>query len=187
MLITRTKSLSEKVGDPFIEGTAMGPVISSTHLRKIESYVEMATQEGGNVLVGGRVMTPEKLPTRCASGYFFEPTIIEGLDHHTSRVVQEEIFGPVCTLNRFESEAEAVEMANDVKYGLASSVWTGNVKKALRVSHDIHTGMVWVNAWMHRDLRVPFGGTKASGLGHEGGELSLNFYSEPKNICLKMM
>ena len=128
---------------------------------------------------------PGNLSDRCKGGSFFAPTVIEGVAH-SSRVAQEEIFGPVCTIHTFETEEEAIEMANDVEYGLASSVWTQNGQRALRVSHGIHTGMVWVNCWMHRDLRVPFGGIKQSGLGHEGGVLSMDFYSEPKNICLKM-
>ena len=184
-LVEKAKQLTQKVGDPFKQGTVMGPVISSAHLEKIAGYVALARQEGGVVLCGGALVDSSELPDRCKNGYFYTPTIIEGLDH-TSRVVSEEIFGPVCTLHSFKTEDEAVAMANNVEYGLASSLWTSNHKRALRVSHAIHTGMVWVNCWLHRDLRVPFGGTKQSGLGHEGGRLSVDFYSEPKNICFKM-
>lgn len=171
------------VGDPLAPTTVNGPVISRQHQQKIQSYVDLAISEGGKVLCGGG--PPKDLNERCVNGYYFSPTVISGLSH-SSRVAQEEIFGPVCTLHSFETEEEAVRLANDVEYGLASSVWTADGMKALRVSHAIHTGMVWVNCWMHRDLRVPFGGIKQSGLGHEGGVLSMDFYSEPKNICLKM-
>lgn len=184
VVLEKALELADKVGDPFHPCTVMGPVISSAHLQKIAGYVDMAREEGGTILCGGRRASSKRLSDRCRDGYFYLPTIIEGLDH-TSRVVKEEIFGPVCTLHPFKDEEEAISMANNVEFGLASSVWTNNNKRALRVSHSIHTGMVWVNCWMHRDLRVPFGGTKQSGLGHEGGRLSVDFYSEPKNICLK--
>lgn len=183
MLVDKVMQLT--VGDPLEEGTIMGPVISAPHRQKIAGYVDLARKDGGAVLCGGQYMPASALSGRCADGYFYAPTIIEGLGH-TSRVVTEEIFGPVCTLHTFNDESEALSMANDLEYGLASSVWTNDHKRALRISHGIHTGMVWVNCWMHRDLRVPFGGTKQSGLGHEGGRLSIDFYSEPKNICLKM-
>lgn len=185
MLKAKALQLGRKVGDPMKPDTVMGPVISADHQKKIHSYVELARKDGGKVLTGGQPPLPQELPARCKEGYFYLPTILEGLDH-TSRVVTEEIFGPVCTLHPFKDEAEALSLANNVEYGLASSLWTNNNKRALRFSHGIHTGMVWVNCWMHRDLRVPFGGTKQSGLGHEGGKLSIDFYSEPKNICLKM-
>ena len=180
-LVEKARAL--KVGDPLDAGTVNGPVISQQHQAKIQSYVDLAVEEGGSVLCGGG--PPEGLNDRCKGGFFFSPTVIEGVAH-SSRVAQEEIFGPVCTVHTFETEEEAIQLANDVEYGLACSVWTANGQRALRVSHAIHTGMVWVNCWMHRDLRVPFGGIKQSGLGHEGGVLSMDFYSEPKNICLKM-
>jgi aminomuconate-semialdehyde/2-hydroxymuconate-6-semialdehyde dehydrogenase len=181
-IVEKAKAL--QVGDPLEAGTVNGPVISKDHQAKIQSYVDLAVQEGGRILCGGG--PPKDINERCKGGFFFSPTVIDGLPH-SSRVAQEEIFGPVCTVHTFETEEEAIALANDVEYGLASSVWTANGQRALRVSHAIHTGMVWVNCWMHRDLRVPFGGTKQSGLGHEGGPLSMDFYSEPKNICLKMM
>ena len=181
MLVEEARQLV--VGDPLSPGTINGPVISQQHQQKIQSYIDLALQDGGKVLCGGG--PPAGLNARCADGFFFAPTVITGLPH-SSRVVQEEIFGPVCTVHSFETEEEAIRLANDVEYGLASSVWTADGMRALRVSHAIHTGMVWVNCWMHRDLRVPFGGVKQSGLGHEGGVLSMDFYSEPKNICLKM-
>ena len=181
-LVEEAKALV--VGDPLSPVTVNGPVISSQHHQKIQSYVDLARTEGGEILCGGG--PPTGLNDRCASGYFFSPTVISGLPH-SSRVVQEEIFGPVCTVHSFDTEEEAINLANDVEYGLACSIWTMDGPKGLRVSHAIHTGMVWVNCWMHRDLRVPFGGVKQSGLGHEGGVLSMDFYSEPKNICLKMV
>jgi aminomuconate-semialdehyde/2-hydroxymuconate-6-semialdehyde dehydrogenase len=174
-----------QVGDPFRSDTTNGPVICKAHWEKIKAYVELARSEGGVVWCGGDTPADVSEQERIKDGFYFSPTVIEGVAH-SSRVVQEEIFGPVCTLHPFDTEEEAIALANDVPYGLAASVWTDSGARGLRVSHAIDTGMVWVNCWMHRDLRVPFGGVKESGLGHEGGTLSLDFYSETKNICLKM-
>jgi len=174
-----------KVGDPLRSDTTNGPVISKLHWEKISSYVDLARTEGATIHCGGGCPAGISDEPRIQNGFYFQPTVITGLAH-SSRVAQEEIFGPVCTLHPFDTEEQAITLANDVPYGLAASVWTENGSKALRVSHAIETGMVWVNCWMHRDLRVPFGGVKESGLGHEGGTLSLDFYSETKNICLKM-
>lgn len=181
-LIEKAKSI--KVGDPLHANTINGPVISQDHWKKIQSYVDLAKTEGGTIHCGGGKPSAADLGERCANGYFYLPTVISGLDHDNSRVCQEEIFGPVCTLHSFKTEAEAIAMANGTDYGLASSVWTTDGAKGMRVSQAIETGMVWINCWMHRDLRVPFGGVKQSGLGHEGGVLSMDFYSEHKNICM---
>jgi aminomuconate-semialdehyde/2-hydroxymuconate-6-semialdehyde dehydrogenase len=178
------KAKSIKVGDPLNDNTINGPVISKPHWNKIQSYVDLAKSEGGTIHCGGGAPSSDELGERCKNGYFYKPTIITGLDHNTSKVCQEEIFGPVCTLHTFKTEEEAIEMANNTEYGLASSVWTQDGAKGMRVSQAIETGMVWINCWMYRDLRVPFGGIKSSGLGHEGGVLSMDFYSEPKNICM---
>ena len=135
----------------------------------------------GQILTGGAA--PESLSARCKSGYFYLPTVITGLSVNC-RVNQEEIFGPVVTITPFKSEEEVVAYANSTDYGLASSIWTQNLNRAHRVAEQIHTGTVWVNCWLVRDLRVPFGGMKASGVGREGGEEALRFFTEPKNVCI---
>ena len=142
------------------------------------SFVETAKADGAEVFLGGHRVRQD------TGGCYVEPTIFNNVTNDMT-IAQEEIFGPMLSVIAVDSEEEAIALANDVEYGLAASVWTKDGSKALRVSHAIETGMVWVNCWMHRDLRVPFGGVKASGLGHEGGEHSMNFYSEVKNICLK--
>eukprot|EP01100_Stratorugosa_tubuloviscum_P014961 TRINITY_DN82_c5_g1_i1.p1 TRINITY_DN82_c5_g1~~TRINITY_DN82_c5_g1_i1.p1 ORF type:complete len:490 (-),score=227.04 TRINITY_DN82_c5_g1_i1:50-1519(-) len=168
-----------KIGSPNVEGVRMGPLISEQHYKKVLSYIELAKSEGGQVVFGGQI--PEDL--KDSKGYFLQPTIITNLEIN-SRTATEEIFGPVVTIHPFDTAEQAVEMANSVKYGLAGSVWTKDVQKAHRISGALDVGMVWVNCWLHRDLRVPFGGMKASGVGREGGFNSLEFFSETMNICI---
>ena len=149
-------------------------------MEKILSYIEIAKTEGGIVLCGGervKVAGHEE-------GYYLAPTVIEGLDQ-SCRTNQEEIFGPVVTIAPFDTEKEALEMANSTKYGLASSVWTNDLKRAHRVAKDIHAGICWVNCWLLRDLRTPFGGVKSSGVGREGGFEAFDFFTEPKNVCIR--
>ena len=171
---------SMKIGDPSDESTKLGALISAEHLQKVEGYVSIAREEGGEVLTGGSPC----LPKEFENGNWMAPTVIGGLPVD-SRCSTEEIFGPVVTIHRFENEQEAVDIANNTRYGLAGSVWTSDLEKGRRVAEGIDTGMVWVNTWLHRDLRVPFGGVKDSGVGREGGRWSLGFFSEPLNICLK--
>ena len=179
LLIKEIESM--KIGDPQNEDTDIGSVISISHLEKVESYVELALQEGGNILTGGNRPI---LDGSNANGAFLSPTVISGLDIN-SRTATEEIFGPVVTLHTFKDEAEAVEMANNTDYGLAGSVWTKNSERGKEFSKLIETGIMWVNTWLHRDLRTPFGGVKNSGVGREGGQWSLSFFSEMTNICVK--
>jgi aminomuconate-semialdehyde/2-hydroxymuconate-6-semialdehyde dehydrogenase len=155
--------------------------VNKAQLDKIKFYVDLAQKEGGKVALGGK--TPEPSNERCRDGYFFPPTVILDLPV-ACRTNREEIFGPVVTVTPFDSEEEVIRYANDVDYGLSSSVWTQNVSRAHRVAEQIHTGTVWVNCWLVRDLRVPFGGMKASGVGREGGEEALKFFTEPKNVCI---
>jgi aminomuconate-semialdehyde/2-hydroxymuconate-6-semialdehyde dehydrogenase len=142
----------------------------------------MAKQEGGKILTGGHVV---KLKGRCANGYFIEPTIIEGLgaDCETN---QQEIFGPVVTLQSFKTESEALQLANASSYGLAATIWTQDISKANRVAAKVESGIVWVNCWLLRDLRTPFGGMKNSGVGREGGWEALRFFTEAKNVCIQL-
>ncbi len=170
-----------KQGDPLEEKTEQGAIVSKAQLEKVKFYVDLAREEGGEITLGG---SPPPAPNdRCAKGYFFPPTVITGLPVGC-RVNREEIFGPVVTITPFENEEEVIGYANDTEYGLASSVWTQNLNRAHRVAERIHTGTVWVNCWLVRDLRVPFGGMKQSGVGREGGEEALRFFTEPKNVCI---
>ena len=169
-----------RIGDPADDSTDLGALIPKEHLQKVQSYIDLAIEEGGTILTGG---TP-CLPSGFEGGNWMAPTVIAGLAPE-SRCSTEEIFGPVVTLHRFKSEEEAVEIANGTRYGLAGSVWTTDMGKGKRVSEAMETGMVWVNTWLHRDLRVPFGGVKDSGVGREGGRWSLGFFSEAMNVCLK--
>ena len=171
-----------KQGDPQNEDTEIGSVISIQHLEKVESYVELAKQEGGTILTGGK--RPSLSSSNNSNGAFLEPTVIGGLDIN-SRTATEEIFGPVVTLHTFENQSQAIEMANSTEYGLAGSVWTRNLERGREFSQQIETGIMWVNTWLHRDLRTPFGGVKNSGVGREGGQWSLSFFSEMTNICVK--
>jgi len=169
------------VGDPMLETSRMGAVVSQGHMEKVLGYIELAQEEGGTILTGGERL---HLEGRCANGFFIQPTLIEGLDT-ACRVNQEEIFGPVATIIPFDSETEALEGANSTKYGLAASLWTKDVSRAHRVAHKLESGIVWVNSWLVRDLRTPFGGVKASGVGREGGVEALRFFTEAKNICIQ--
>jgi aminomuconate-semialdehyde/2-hydroxymuconate-6-semialdehyde dehydrogenase len=172
-----------KIGDPMDEHTTMGSVISPEHLLKVESYIELAIEEGGTVLTGGtRKMTGFGGPQGI--GAFLRPTVVAHLPH-TSRCATEEIFGPMVTLHTFSTEHEALDMVNASEYGLAGSVWTKDVERGRSFSEKIDSGIVWVNTWLHRDLRTPFGGVKNSGVGREGGQWSLEFFSEMTNICVK--
>jgi len=171
-----------KVGDPKDASTTMGALISKEHLDKIKYYVDLAKEEGGQIAFGGS--SPE-LEGELKHGYFYNPTIIVGLPPDC-RVQQEEIFGPVVTITPFAEDEQVIEWANSVKYGLSATVWTENVRRAHKISHEIRAGTVWVNTWLKRDLRVPFGGVKQSGIGREGGEHSIDFYTEQKTICLAL-
>ncbi len=178
--VAKTKTLT--IGNPLDENTRIGAVVSKTHKEKILSYIELAKKEGGTVLCGGYEVRPEG---ENKNGYFIAPTIIEGLNH-TCRTNQEEIFGPVVTITPFETEEQVLEMANSTKYGLASVIWTENLTRAHRMAAHIHAGIVWINCWLLRDLRTPFGGVKQSGVGREGGFEALDFFTEPKNVCVKL-
>ncbi|HXV75692.1 MAG TPA: aldehyde dehydrogenase [Candidatus Polarisedimenticolaceae bacterium] len=170
------------VGDPLDERTEQGALVSRAHLDKVRSYVELAREEGGTIRSGGG--PPAELPRRVRNGYFLRPTVITGLDA-ACRVNQEEIFGPVVTVMPFDDEREVIEQANGTPYGLAATLWTENLSRAHRLAERIGSGTVWVNCWMLRDLRVPFGGMKSSGVGREGGEEALRFFTEPKNVCVE--
>jgi len=170
-----------KIGDPLESDTQHGALVSEEHMKKVLSYIELAQTEGGSILTGGKQIT---LPGRCEKGYFVEPTVIENLDNNC-RTNQEEIFGPVCTIMLFDTEEEALTLANGTQYGLASSVWTNDLKRAHRMAKNIEAGIVWINCWLLRDLRTPFGGVKSSGVGREGGLEALRFFTEPKNVCIK--
>lgn len=179
-LVQRAKRL--KVGDPREPDTDLGAVVSAAHQQKIDSCVQLARQEGGSVLCGGSVVS---LPGRCAGGWFYAPTVIEGLDN-ACRTNQEEIFGPVVTLMPFDTESDVVRQANDVPYGLSATIWTRDLSRAHRVAEQIEAGVIWVNCWLIRDLRTPFGGMKHSGVGREGGLEALRFFTEAKNVCIKV-
>jgi aminomuconate-semialdehyde/2-hydroxymuconate-6-semialdehyde dehydrogenase len=171
-----------RLGDPLDPATEQGAVVSKSHYDKIMSHIALARQEGGNVVCGGG--PPGAVSDRCKNGYFIQPTVIVDLPMEC-RTNQEEIFGPVVTITPFSSEDQAVAMANGTSYGLSASLWTQNLARAHRVADRIEAGTVWVNCWMVRDLRVPFGGVKGSGVGREGGDDSLRFFTEPKNVCVK--
>lgn len=176
------RARAERAGDPWASETSLGPLISAGHREKVLSYYGLARQEGAEVVVGGGIPS---LDDRLQGGYFIEPTVWIGLDEG-ARCIREEIFGPVCHVRPFDTEEEAIALANDSDYGLCAALWTRDVKRAHRVAHQIDVGLVWVNTWFLRDLRSPFGGTRRSGLGREGGLYSMDFYSETRNICLKL-
>ena len=168
-----------KIGDPLNEETELGALISAEHKNKVESYIKLAINEGGDVIHGGK---SPRLDEPFSNGAFLEPTIITKLNHK-SRTATEEIFGPVVTIHPFNEIDEAINIANCTKYGLAASIWTQDTKIGEDIAKKLDTGMVWINCWLHRDLRVPFGGVKSSGVGREGGLYSLQFFSELQNIC----
>lgn len=168
-----------KVGNPQDDDSRLGAVVSKAHYEKILGHIKIAQEEGGTILTGGK---PAKTGM---SGWFIEPTIIEGLDENC-QTNQEEIFGPVVTLQPFDTEEEAIELANCTPYGLAATVWTQNLTRAHRVAAQIRSGIIWINCWLIRDLRTPFGGMKQSGVGREGGWDAIKFFTEPKNVCVKI-
>ncbi|HEY3405895.1 MAG TPA: aldehyde dehydrogenase [Ohtaekwangia sp.] len=176
----RTKQLI--VGDPQEDKTRLGPLVSEAHINKVLGYIELAKQEGGTILTGGKRVS---VSGRCEGGYFVEPTIITGLDH-TCRANQEEIFGPVVTIMPFDNEEEVLEYANSTTYGLSATLWTENLNCAHRMAAKLKSGIIWVNCWLYRDLRTPFGGMKQSGVGREGGWEALRFFTEVKNVCIKL-
>jgi aminomuconate-semialdehyde/2-hydroxymuconate-6-semialdehyde dehydrogenase len=175
------KASQLRFGDPLEATTEQGAIVSKMQLEKVQYYVQLAQEEGGKIELGGTAPAPPN--DRCRHGYFFPPTVITGLPV-ACRVNREEIFGPVVTITPFDHEDEVIAYANDVDYGLSSSIWTQNLGRAHRVAEQIHAGTVWVNCWLVRDLRVPFGGMKQSGVGREGGEEALRFFTEPKNVCI---
>jgi len=168
------------VGDPIEKETTIGAIVSEPHMEKILYYINLAKEEGGKILTGGERV---KLTGRCSEGYFIKPTVIEGLPYDC-RTNQEEIFGPVVTIMPFKTEEEVLMMANSTEYGLASTLWTENLTRAHRMAVEIEAGIVWINCWLLRDLRTPFGGIKNSGVGREGGEDALEFFTEAKNVCI---
>jgi aminomuconate-semialdehyde/2-hydroxymuconate-6-semialdehyde dehydrogenase len=178
--VERVRAL--RVGDPLDPATQQGPLVSQAHMDKVIGYLDLARAEGGRVLCGGQRRRPEG---RCEDGWFVAPTVIEGLgpDARTNR---EEIFGPVVTLQPFDDEAHAIALANATDYGLANSLWTSDLRRAHRVAAAMETGIVWVNTWLTRDLRTPFGGVKQSGLGREGGLDAMRFFTDSKNICIDL-
>jgi aminomuconate-semialdehyde/2-hydroxymuconate-6-semialdehyde dehydrogenase len=178
--IKRTRALV--VGDPLDEPTRMGALVSEGHMRKVLSYIELAKTEGGTIECGGNQL---KIKGRCSDGYFISPTIITGLTQNC-RTNQEEIFGPVVTIMPFDSEEEVIAFANATAYGLSATLWTENLKRAHRVAHQLKSGIVWINCWLLRDLRTPFGGMKQSGVGREGGWEAMKFFTEAKNVCVKI-
>jgi aminomuconate-semialdehyde/2-hydroxymuconate-6-semialdehyde dehydrogenase len=178
-LVRRVQQL--KVGNPFDPHTSMGALVSKQHKEKVMGYLQLAKEEGGSILCGGESIA---LPGEWAGGYYLSPAVIEGLPN-ACRTNQEEIFGPVVTLQPFDTEEEAVALANGTEYGLASTVWTQDISRANRVAERIQAGIVWINCWLLRDLRTPFGGVKNSGVGREGGTEALRFFTEAKNVCIK--
>ncbi|WP_243290922.1 aldehyde dehydrogenase [Bacillus sp. FJAT-47783] len=175
-------ALALKVGDPQDETTDMGPVVSEEHYRKVTSYLDIAHSENAKLVCGG---ARPKLPDYLKDGYYLEPTVYIQ-ENPQARICQEEIFGPIVTIIPFDTEEEALEIANNTDYGLNGVVWTENLQRAHRISHHVRAGTIWVNCWFVRDLRAPFGGFKKSGIGREGGHHSLEFFSEAKNICIAL-
>lgn len=178
-LIEKIKQL--KIGDPLDVSTDQGAIVSKAHFEKVLSYIDLAKKEEGHCLTGG---SPVRIEGRCKEGWFIAPTLFENLSVQC-RTNQEEIFGPVATLIPFDTEEEVVESANRTSYGLAASIFTNNISRAYRVASQLDTGIVWINCWMARDLRTPFGGVKKSGLGREGGLEALRFFTETKSITVK--
>lgn len=178
--VEKVKNL--KVGAPEQDDTQVGALVSESHMNKVLSYFELAKSEGGEVLCGGsRVL----LEGEHAEGFYVQPTVIEGLSFDC-RTNQEEIFGPVVTITPFDAQEEVLKMANSTEYGLSATIWTSNLNTATVVSKELKAGIVWVNTWLYRDLRTPFGGMKSSGMGREGGWDALTFFTEKKNVCIKL-
>jgi len=178
----KAKAEGSVAGWPMDEGTTLGPLISEQHRDKVLAYYKLAGEEGARVVTGGGV---PKFGDARDNGFYVQPTVLTGLSN-SARCMREEIFGPVCHIMPFETEEEAIELANDTKYGLAASVWTSNLQRGHRVAQRMNAGLTWVNTWYLRDLRTPFGGAGLSGIGREGGLHSLNFYSEINNICIRL-
>ena len=177
--VGRVKLLN--VGDPNNEDSNQGAIVSQQHFDKIRDCIELAKQEGGKILCGGSAV---EVPGRCKDGWFIEPTVIEGVANG-SQTNQQEIFGPVVTIQPFDGADDAIAKANESTYGLAATIWTSNLNVAHQVAAEVESGIIWVNCWLARDLRTPFGGMKQSGLGREGGMEALRFWTEAKNVCIK--
>jgi aminomuconate-semialdehyde/2-hydroxymuconate-6-semialdehyde dehydrogenase len=178
--VEKTKALI--VGDPLDEKTRIGALVSEGHMNKVLSYIDLAKKEGGTILTGGKRIT---VPGRCAKGYFVEPTVVVGLPQDC-RTNQEEIFGPVVTIMPFDTEDEVITLANATTYGLSATVWTTHLTRAHRVAASLKSGIIWINCWLYRDLRTPFGGMKQSGVGREGGWEAMRFFTEAKNVCVRL-
>lgn len=178
--VARVKTM--KVGNPADDSNKLGAIVSKTHFEKLLYYIDLAKKEGGKILCGGNSINPGG---EFSGGWYVAPTIIEGLPYNC-RTNQEEIFGPVVTLTPFETEEEVLKYANSTFYGLSATVWTENLTRAHHIAKKIQSGIVWINCWLVRDLRTPFGGMKGSGIGREGGFESLRFFTEPKNVCVKL-
>jgi aminomuconate-semialdehyde/2-hydroxymuconate-6-semialdehyde dehydrogenase len=170
------------VGDPLEEKTRVGALVSEAHLKKVLAYIALAQEEGGKIVTGGKRVN---LSGRCSSGYFVEPTVITGLNEKC-RTNQEEIFGPVVTVMPFDTEDEVIDYANSTPYGLSATLWTENLTRAHRLAARVKSGIIWINCWLLRDLRTPFGGMKQSGVGREGGWEALRFFTEARNVCVKL-
>jgi aminomuconate-semialdehyde/2-hydroxymuconate-6-semialdehyde dehydrogenase len=178
--VQQTKALT--IGNPLDEGTKIGSLVSEAHMNKVLSYISLAKEEGGKIITGGDRI---HLKGICSRGYFVEPTVITELDHHC-RTNKEEIFGPVVTIMPFDTEEEVIGFANSNTYGLSATIWTENLNKAHRVAAQVKSGIIWVNCWLFRDLRTPFGGMKQSGVGREGGWEAMKFFTETRNVCIKL-
>jgi len=178
--VERTKQLT--VGDPSDEKTNQGAIVSKIHFDKVMNCIQIAKDEGGSILCGGNAV---KVEGRCSNGFFIQPTVIEGLSY-CCKTNMEEIFGPVVTLQSFETEEEALQLGNATGYGLSATIWTQDISRANRVAAKVQSGIIWVNCWLVRDLRTPFGGMKNSGVGHEGGWEALRFFTEAKNVCVQL-
>jgi aminomuconate-semialdehyde/2-hydroxymuconate-6-semialdehyde dehydrogenase len=178
--VERTSQL--KVGDPMDTTTKQGAIVSKLHFDKVMRCIDTAKQEGGKIILGGSSFKGEG---RCSKGFFIEPTIIEGIGQGC-QTNTEEIFGPVVTIQRFSSVDEAIQLADATDYGLAAMIWTQDITKANKVAAELHSGIIWINCWLLRDLRTPFGGMKSSGVGREGGWEALRFFSDVKNVCIQL-
>jgi aminomuconate-semialdehyde/2-hydroxymuconate-6-semialdehyde dehydrogenase len=178
--VTRTKKL--RVGDPLLDTTKIGALVSEAHMNKVLGYIRLAQEEGGVLQCGGERV---RVDGRCYDGYFVSPAVITGLGAEC-RTNQEEIFGPVVTIMPFDTEEEAINYANSTSYGLSATIWTENLSRAHRVAAEVRSGIIWVNCWLLRDLRTPFGGMKQSGVGREGGWDALRFFTDTKNVCIRL-